>query len=178
MATVQPNDTGCDGWQAADSDRPPDTHQADTESALSSAQKDDVSTDDSTPITYGSSPNESASHRFLFDLGTSAVDSATVTVRGYGEVTGPTYGYYLYLWDDGASSWGSAEDSHTTSSKDTVTATATAWIYTSGGHYYLDVRVCAPDDTSGTGSSTIYSYYAECTYTTTSGTTRSHVVIG
>jgi len=179
MPTAYPNSAGCDAWNSIDSDRPPDTRQGDiSETQLTAPQKDTISTDDGSYHTSSGGEMESAGHRIQFDLGTSNVDSATVTARGCCNGSDEP-GWYLYVWNDSSGQWVFL-DSHSDNLKQTLTGSVGDYVYQSAGHYIADIRVCGDVHSFGSGANL---YFIKCDYTLSAaqehqGTTVKVVIAG
>lgn len=157
-----PNTTGSSGAKGSDNTRPPTTNPVDSETALSGAELNTVSTDDATNITHNIAAPNGVGDVTRHDLGVNPIVLVNALVKGCGfSISGAPAVYATYLYaSPGTGTW-TLVGSHATVSKDTILADVTSYVYSTGGHYYVDLWACAA---IGTTSSDITLYFAKCDY--------------
>ena len=167
--TYYPNSTNCVGWDGEDATRPP-VAAYDVEAALSSGELDTITADDANSVMYAA-PQGSRHypfHRIRFKVAETPanITNITPTFKGYGvDAWSAVNGYNLYIWNDNTSLW-EAVDSHTTSTKDTVTGSVTVscanYVITGG---YIDIVVVGPAETGDMVTARCWTYYGQLAVT-------------
>ena len=169
-----PNATGNIGWICGDNTNPPSNGAGNFScdvgnNALSSANLNIISSDDTDNINYGGGGTSKISgHKICFNISENknTITELNIKIRGYGDsYTGPsthTYSYFLYAWN--GTSWGSALASHTLNSTQNSTAYLSAKITSNIPAYVNDsnyVCILVNSGLSGTSVNTAYLYYVQ-----------------
>lgn len=173
MATLYPNSADCLAYECEDTDRPPDTQAADTETQITGDDLTKISTDDEEYQTTSAGANKAASHRIIYNFGATEPSSVTVYAKGMGTADAGA-GWYLYGW--GGANWGDVLDSHTGGSKAELSADVTGLLFEDGGDWKVDIRISSKDSIFGGGSGSTL-YFSKADYVAGDGAvTRSFVV--